>query len=210
MPTQTSSLATMAVPFDAGAPTAPAAAGPDGPSRVTFSSGGEACVGHLRLPSGAQAPVPCVVLATGFSGTQDTPSLLAAADAFVEAGFGSLRFDYRHFGERGGQPRQLIVIEEQLADIAAAVGFARSHPGIDPSRVALWGASLGGGHVVVAASRDPRIAAVVAQSPFNGFPKKVEGRSTASTLRLLGAMTWDAVRGMLGLSPACIPVVGAD
>jgi pimeloyl-ACP methyl ester carboxylesterase len=74
--------------------------------------------------------------------------------------------------------------------------------------VALWGTSLGGGHVIAVAADDPRIAAVVAQVPFNGFPKRVEGRSTRATIRLLGAMIEDTVRGWLGLAPAYIRAVG--
>ncbi len=78
-----------------------------------------------------------------------------------------------------------------------------------PERVALWGTSLGGGHVIGVAADDPRIAAVVAQVPFNGFPKSVEGRSAMATLRLLGASVTDAIRGWLGFPPAYIPVVGS-
>lgn len=62
--------------------------------------------------------------------------------------------------------------------------------------------------MVAVAANDPRIAAVVAQIPFNGFPKRVEGRSFARTLGLLGAMFRDALHGSVGLSPYYIPAVG--
>jgi alpha-beta hydrolase superfamily lysophospholipase len=151
---------------------------------------------------------PCVVMGTGFGGTQDTPSIIFAAQQFASSGFAALTFDYRHFGESYGEPRQIVRIQGQLADFHAAVGFARSQAGIDPDRIALWGTSLGGGHVVSVAARDPRIAAVVAQVPFNGFPKKVEGRSSEMTRKLLGAMFRDAIRGWFRLSPHYIPSVG--
>lgn len=48
----------------------------------------------------------------------------------------------------------------------------------------------------------------MAQIPFNGFPRKVEGRSTWHTLRLFHAILWDALRGKLGLAPHYIPLVG--
>lgn len=178
-------------------------------TRVRFDSGGVACAGYLYRRAGSGARVPCVVLGTGFSGTQDTPSIQAAAEAFAEAGFAALTFDYRHFGESGGDPRQLVRVEGQHEDFHAAIRCARGHRGVDPDRVALWGTSLGGGHVIAVAADDPRIAAVVAQVPFNGFPRKVEGRSSMATLRLLGAMAHDTVRGWMGLAPAYIPVVGA-
>jgi dienelactone hydrolase len=175
--------------------------------RLTFQSGEETCVGYLYSETGA-TPRPCVVLCTGFGGTQDTPSLVANARAFADAGYVALIFDYRKFGESGGEPRQLVDIACQLADINAAVECARRTDGVDPDRIALWGTSLGGGHVVTAAARDARIAAVIAQVPFNGFPKKVEGRSLSATVRLLWAMTVDAIRGMLHVRPHYIPAVG--
>ena len=145
-------------------------------TKVVFESNGITCVGYLHHPAPMRAPRPCVVLAHGFAGTQDTPSIQAAAQAFAAAGFSALTFDYRNFGESDGAPRQLICIQEQHEDIKAAVRFARSQSSIDPKRVALLGTSLGGGHVIAVAANDPEIAAVVAQVPFNGFPKEVEGR----------------------------------
>ncbi|KUH97730.1 alpha/beta hydrolase [Mycolicibacterium acapulense] len=175
--------------------------------RVEFSSGESTLVGHL-YDGDQDEPRPCVVLCQGFGGTQDTPALTANARSFAAAGYAALTFDYRNFGESQGEPRQLVDIGGQLDDIAAAVTFARGRSGIDPDRIVLWGSSLGGGHVVTVAARDPRIAAVIAQIPFNGFPKKVEGRSTAATLRLLWAMTTDTFRGALGASPAYIKAIG--
>jgi len=81
-----------------------------------------------------------------------------------------------------------------LEDWRAAIRFARGLKGVDAGRIALWGSSLGGGHAVSAASEDPRVAAVVAQIPFNGFPRRVEGRSALDTLKLLWAMGDDGGR----------------
>ncbi|MGV0814859.1 alpha/beta hydrolase [Mycolicibacterium boenickei] len=174
--------------------------------RVNFDVGGDRCVAYLR--QSGDKPGPCVVLCTGFGGTQDTPAVVAGAEAFAAAGFHTLTFDYRSFGESGGRPRQVVSIEGQLADIAAAVACARGLDGVDPARIALWGTSLGGGHVVTAAARDHEIAAVMAQIPFNGFPRRVEGRSALSTLRLLAVMAEDSLRGKLHRTPRYIPAVG--
>jgi uncharacterized protein len=175
-------------------------------TRVSFDSGGVELVGYLYHAANADSDAPCVVMGHGFSGAQDR--LFVGAERFSEAGFEVLTFDYRNFGESGGQPRQLVSIEGQLEDWRAAIRFARTLEGVDPERIALWGSSLGGGHVIVVAAEDPRVAAVVAQIPFNGFPRRVEGRSTLDILKLLWAMTLDASRGILGLPPYYIPMVG--
>ena len=58
-----------------------------------------------------------------------------------------MTFDYRSFGLSAGEPRQVVSVRRQLADIRAAIAYLRSRPEVDPDRVALWGSSLGGGHV---------------------------------------------------------------
>jgi uncharacterized protein len=175
-------------------------------TKVSFESDGVELVSYLHHRSLATGRGPCVVMGHGFSGTQDR--LFDNAERFAEAGLAALTFDYRSFGESGGEPRQLVSIQGQLEDWRAAIRCARGLEGVEPDRIALWGSSLGGGHVIVVAAEDPRIAAVVAQIPFNGFPRRVEGRSTLDTLKLIWAMSVDAVRGRLGLSPHYIPMVG--
>ena len=175
-------------------------------TRVRFDSGGVELVGYLHHSAEVSEKLSLVVMGHGFSGTQDR--LFYNAGRFAESGFSALTFDYRSFGESGGEPRQVVGIEDQLEDWRAAIRFARGLEGVDPERIALWGSSLGGGHVVSVAAEDPRIAAVVAQIPFNGFPRRVEGRSSLGTIRLLWAMIVDAARGRLGLSPRYIPMVG--
>jgi uncharacterized protein len=175
-------------------------------TKVAFESRGTTCAGYLYLPPTPHGRLPCVVLCHGFSGTMDR--LFPHAERFAAEGMAALVFDYRSFGESAGEPRQLPDLAGQQEDLRAAIAFARNHEHIDPDAVMLWGNSLGGAHVISVAADDPDIVAVVAQIPFNGFPKRVEGRSTWQTLRLLGAIGWDALRGRLGLRPYYIPMVG--
>lgn len=183
----------------------------DGPvlheESLRFFSGDAHCVGRLTAPV-TPAPVPGIVLCTGFAGTQDTPALRATARAFAAAGYAALTFDYRRFGSSEGVPRQVIRLEDQLEDISCALDLLRMHPRVDPMRLALWGTSLGGAHAVVAGARHPEVGAVIAQVPFNGFPRVAKGRTPGATLRLYGALAADGLRALLRLPPLYIPVVG--
>jgi hypothetical protein len=178
--------------------------------RVSFKSGKVNLQGYLYLPgASAVRPAPCVVLAHGFSGTMDR--LEAHATHFADGGIAALIFDYRNFGESEGEPRQLVEIGGQQHDIRSAVEYVRSRSEIDPERVALWGNSLGGGHVFAVAADDPRIAAVIAQIPYNGFPKRKEtrrGSGRKSEVKLAAAIFWDALRAKLHLKPYYIQMVG--
>src|SRR6516164_6910545 len=175
---------------------------------VTFVSGDVTCAGYLYMPDSVSGKVPCVVMGHGFSGTRNL-GLTAYAERFAAAGMAVLVFDYAYFGASGGQPRQLLDLTHQLDDYRAAVAFARAQPGIDPARIALWGTSLSGGHVILVAAGDPRIAAVVSQVPFPGveFARSSE-RPAKVTLQLLAAAVNDALRGRLHRPPRLIPVFG--
>ena len=87
---------------------------------VWITSHGEQLAAYLYRPDGREGPVPCVVMAHGFSGTRDD-ALPGYAEAFRDAGFAVVLFDYRHFGASSGQPRQLLDIRRQLQDYRAVV-----------------------------------------------------------------------------------------
>jgi fermentation-respiration switch protein FrsA (DUF1100 family) len=177
---------------------------------VAYEVKGISVSAWLYLPEDLSAPVPCIIMGHGFGGTQDM--LKPYARRFQKAGFAVLTFDYRYFGESGGEPRQLIWIPYQLEDWSAAVKFARGIKEIDPGKIALWGTSMSGGHVIVMAARDKNIACVSAQCPaLDGhalgemFLKRV---GIEYAFRMLMHGQRDIIRSWLGLSPHKIPIVG--
>ena len=89
---------------------------------VGFRSHGARCAAWLYRPAG-DGPHPCVILAHGFGGTREA-RLWAYAERFRDAGIAALVFDYRHFGDSEGEPRQLIDIRRQL-EFGAGLGVAR-------------------------------------------------------------------------------------
>jgi dienelactone hydrolase len=135
-----------------------------GHCRVDFDSGGLRCVATLYRPDGVSASVACVVMGSGGTLTRKD-GIPDYARRFAAAGFAALAFDYRHWGDSAGEPRRWLSIGRQLEDWRAAVDCARRLEGVDPRRVAVWGMSLGGGHALMSAAADPRVAATVALVP---------------------------------------------
>ncbi len=172
---------------------------------VSFDSDGERCAAWLYRPAGA-GPHPCVILAHGFGGTR-AARLWAFAERFRDAGIAALVFDYRHFGDSGGEPRQLLSVPRQHVDWRAAIAFARSLPGIDPERIALWGTSFSGGHVVALAADDERIAAVVSQAPFASGLSALAAAGPKESARLTVAGLLDLLAAIGVGEPARIPIV---
>jgi dienelactone hydrolase len=174
---------------------------------LTFTSGGESLAAWLYLPTEDAADMPCVVMAHGFGGVRSA-RLDAFAERFAQAGLAALVFDYRHFGDSGGEPRQLLSIAKQLDDWRAAVAFARTLPEVDAARVAAWGTSFSGGHVQVIASEDHRLAAAVSQGSFGDGLVTLAGFGIGPILKLTYHGLRDQAGALLGRPPHMIPLVG--
>ncbi|MEQ9225712.1 MAG: alpha/beta fold hydrolase [Parvibaculum sp.] len=175
------------------------------PAEHRFPCGGTECAAWLVLPEGVARP-PVVVMAHGFAGTRDLQMPDYAA-VFARHGLASFIFDYRHFGASGGEPRQLVDIEGQIEDWAAALAHVRALGEVDGARVALWGSSLGGGHALIAAANDGNVRAIVAQVPMVDADADAPMPSFAWIFGVLRTATWDSLRDALGFSPYYVPVV---
>ena len=139
--------------------------------RVEFESHGVALVGQRFRgegnafatgtdSAGQSGARPCVIIAHGFGNTADS-GLFQFGEAFASIGLDALVFDYRCFGESAGEPRQLVSYKRHREDYHSAIAFARTLDGVDPERIALWGTSYSGGHVIAVAAADHRVAAVI-------------------------------------------------
>jgi len=177
---------------------------------VSFISGSASSTARISAwlyrPTGGEA-APLLVMAHGL-GAVRTMRLDAYAERFSAAGYACLVFDYRNFGDSEGEPRQLLDIRMQLADWAAAVAYAHTLPGVDHSRIAVWGTSFGGGHVITTAARVPGIAAAVAQCPFTDGLASLRAINPVTAARVTAAAVRDLVGALAGKPPLLIATAG--
>jgi dienelactone hydrolase len=182
---------------------------------LTFPSHGVSCTAwHVPATTDALADAagrPCVVMAHGFGGTRDS-GLLDFAEPFADAGIDALVFDYRGFGDSEGMPRQDVSVRRQRQDYHAAIAAARHLPGVDRGRIALWGFSYAGGHVIAVAAQDPRVAAIVSMNPavdgLATLTRMVRRGESGLLARLTGHALRDMARALTKRSPHDVPVVG--
>ena len=126
----------------------------------------------LRSPSDSTKS-PVIILCHGFCGIREI-LLPDFAEAFTRAGFSTITFDYRGFGDSDGE-RGRLVPAMQIDDIISVVNWAREQPSLDAQRIGLWGTSFGGCHVFGAAVRDPGIKCIVSQLAFADGEEIVTG-----------------------------------
>jgi uncharacterized protein len=108
-----------------------------------------------------QSDVTVIVLHTVGRSRQD---MLDFALPLRQHGFSLLFIDMRGHGESGGQ--HFTYGYHEWKDVAAAVDFAKERGGKE-THVVLLGASAGGAVAILAAARDPRVAAVCSVAAFH-------------------------------------------
>lgn len=175
---------------------------------VRFIAGQDECAAWLFRPAAEGAAAPCVVMASGLSCVRDQ-GLDLFAQRFADAGFAALAFDYRHFGDSGGEPRVLTSATRQRADWRAAISFARSQEGVDGERIVLWGFSLGGGNVQSLLLSEPRIAAAICVAPVvDGVRSLLHIGGPGHLVRLGLAGARDGLRALRGAEPYRVAATG--
>ncbi len=121
--------------------------------------------GWIMTPSRGTAPVPAVVLCHGVGANKSDFTELGVS--LLNRGFAVLLFDFRAHGDSTGRRTSLGHLEQK--DIAAALRFLRSRPGIDSGRIGIYGFSMGGAAAILSAARTKGFAAVVADSAFTSL-----------------------------------------
>jgi dienelactone hydrolase len=130
------------------------AAGVDG---VTFESSGARLLGAFYRGAG-QEPRPTAVLLHGVPGVEKHLDL---AYRLRDRGWNCLCFHPRGSWGSGGT----YSMDGLVDDTRAAVDWTLAQPSVDPDRLALIGASLGGYTVLLHGAADPRVRALVALCP---------------------------------------------
>jgi len=123
--------------------------------------------GTLARPQGGERP-PVIVFCHEFGADRRSAGLYAGW--LLEAGYALLAFDFRGHGDSKNTgdyvPRQWAT-DREVADLEAALEYARGRSDLDADELVLFGISRGGNVATVLASRDPAVRAVVADGLFS-------------------------------------------
>jgi uncharacterized protein len=175
--------------------------------RVEFRCDGLTLVGDLRMPTGDQ--LPGLVFTGPFTGTRDQVTGTYAT-ALAEAGFATLSFDHRNFGESGGQPRRDEDPQGKLRDLRAAVSLLRAHPAVDADAIAAVGICLGGGYALKFAAFDPRVKAFAGIAGAYNAPQAMRtGMGPDGYRSALAALTFALEQQDRGGAVNYLPAVAA-
>lgn len=138
--------------------------------------------GRLALPEPARG---LVLFAHGSGSSRLSPRNAFVADVLHEAWIGTLLFDL--LTEQEAADRVNVFDIGLLAErLAAAIALTRSHEPTAGLPLGLFGASTGAAAALVAAAREPRVAAVVSRGGRPDMAAGALGRVHCPTLLLVG------------------------
>ncbi len=175
-------------------------------SRSDFTSSGVRCAADLYLPDSRGTP-PVIIMASGFAAERSF-AIPVFAEYFAGQGIAVFLFDYRTWGDSDGEPRQFVNPRHHLDDWQAAIKYVQSLRSVDGKRIALWGSSYAGGHVVVTAATTPGIRAIVSQVPFADSLGSAREIGIGKILGFVFQGIRDISRALTGRAPNYIKIVG--
>jgi len=108
---------------------------------------------------------PVIILLQGFLGKKDGEKLNSLSTYLLKLGFATARFDYPGYGQSEGEINKEYLVSHIIDNIGCVLNFLKTQPGLNNSKVGIWGQSMGGMLSIITASLHPDIRAVCAVSP---------------------------------------------
>jgi uncharacterized protein len=117
---------------------------------------------YLEADPGA----PAVIVTHGIGAAKHAGNALLVAGMIYKNGFNVLIFDLRNHGASGVDDGRTSIGNKEYLDVLGAWDYLVEERGFSPERVGLFGLSLGGASTLNGFAEEPRVAAIVVDSPF--------------------------------------------
>jgi uncharacterized protein len=136
---------------------------------ITFTRDDLTLAGHLFVPENFDEGrrYPALIVQGSFTSVKEQMSGTYAAK-LAGQGFVALAFDYSHYGQSEGLPRQLESTEEKLADLRAALTYLEAQPFV--TGVGMVGVCTSASNGAYLAATDPRLKAFATVAGFIAKP----------------------------------------
>lgn len=179
-------------------------------NQVEFQSQNATLRGRLLLPSKSDTKVPLVIMAHGFSTVIEGMTADKYAAEFQKAGCAVLLYDHRNLGSSDGEPRQEINYYVQARGYIDCIDFVFTLPGIDYSKIALWGCSSSAREAFMVGSVDSRVSAIITQIPAFGDVLPATDEDDGSYAIVKRILSLENIKDFPHTTTDLMPVVSSD
>lgn len=116
---------------------------------------------------------PAVVVTHGIGAAKYAGNILTIAGMLHKNGFNVLMFDLRNHGQSTVDDGRTSIGNREYKDVLGAWDYLINVRGFSPERVGVFGLSLGGASTLDAFAEEPRIAAIMVDSPFSNLQQVI-------------------------------------
>jgi alpha-beta hydrolase superfamily lysophospholipase len=186
--------------------------------RFVASSAGERVPGLLWSPGPRMQPTATVLIGHGRTSHKRNPYTLALARRFAACGWNTVAIDAPGHGERRAPdaepqwPRPDP--DETVLGWHAALALLGGEAGLDDTRLAYWGMSMGASLGISLIAGDPRFQAAVLGLTHANWPAAPGTRVRSDAARLecpvLFLMNWDDSRVPRGQALELFDLIGSE
>ena len=139
-------------------------------------------IDYRYLPDGLQKPI--IIFCHGYKGFKDWGAWNLMADAFTEAGFCFIKFNFSHNGGTKEEPIDFSDLEafgnnnytKELDDLDSVINWVCSNAELSTEanieNITLLGHSRGGGIVIIKAAEDSRVKTVISLAGVSDYKNR--------------------------------------
>ena len=136
---------------------------------IVLENEGQKIFGIFHRPC-TPGPYPVILICHGLAGhkTGKYRLYVQLSERLSQLGIASLRFDFRGSGDSEGHFSD-TTLGSEVSDAIVALNYLRSRPDVDPSKIGIFGRSVGGTVALMAAKKSEPIKTIAIWAPlFDG------------------------------------------
>lgn len=140
--------------------------------------------------------LPLVIFVHGYKGYKDWGAWELMAQKYAEAGFFFVKFNFSHNGTTLDEVHHFADLEafgqnnysKEMSDLSFVIDYFSQLPEVDSDHVFLIGHSRGNGNILIQASEDDRIKALVGLAGVSDYGSRFPPKDILDQIKKIGVM----------------------
>ena len=144
----------------------------------------------------SEQKLPLIIFVHGYKGYKNWGAWDFMAKKYAEAGFFFVKFNFSHNGTTLDQQNQFADLEafgqnnysKEMSDLSYVIDYFSQFPEVDSDQIFLIGHSRGNGNIVIKASEDARIKALVDLAGVSDYGSRFPSKDILDQIKKVGVM----------------------
>lgn len=140
--------------------------------------------------------LPLIIFVHGYKGYKNWGAWDLMANKYAKAGFFFVKFNFSHNGTTLDQVNHFADLEafghnnysKEMSDLSFVIDYFSKFPEVDSDQIFLMGHSRGNGNILIKASEDDRIKALVGLAGVSDYGSRFPSKDVLDQIKKVGVM----------------------